>query len=234
MSKIDFSYIGNELEVFADANNWRSYWGSKVRPYLGERVLEVGAGLGSVTKSLCHGGVKRWVAVEPDPALAARLTAVASRYSAVEPKTGTVGDLDAKDCFDSALYIDVLEHLEDDAAELDRVSKHVVSGGHIIALGPAHPFLYTPFDAAIGHHRRYNEKSLKQLKPEGFSLVSIAYLDSIGMMASLGNKFILKSAQPTKNQIAMWDQWMVPVSRYTDPLLGFNCGKSILAIWKKS
>lgn len=47
-----FQYAGSEVEVFAGAANWRSYWCSRARPYVGRRVLEVGAGIGSVTRSL--------------------------------------------------------------------------------------------------------------------------------------------------------------------------------------
>ncbi len=43
----DFVYEGSELELFALATNWKAYWSSKVQPYLGPRVLEVGAGSGS-------------------------------------------------------------------------------------------------------------------------------------------------------------------------------------------
>ena len=59
------------------------------------------------------------------------------------------------------------------------------------------------------------------------------YLDSIGMLASLGNRLILKSSMPTRRQIALWDRLMVPISRLADPLLGHRLGKSVLGVWQR-
>ena len=235
MSDSAFAYSGSELEVFAAAANWRSYWGDQVRPFLGRRVLEVGAGIGSVTRTLCHASVERWVALEPDAGMAGHLARItADGFPApVSARHGTVESLDAAERFDSVLYIDVLEHIEDDAAELERAAARVERNGHIIVLSPAHQFLYTPFDAAIGHHRRYDGAGLRSVGPKGFSLVSLRYLDSVGMLASLGNRLLLKSAHPKPAQIALWDRWMVPLSRRIDPLFGFRCGKSLMAVWRK-
>ena len=235
MSDSAFAYSGSELEVFAAAANWRSYWGDQVRPFLGRRVLEVGAGIGSVTRTLCHASVERWVALEPDAGMAGHLARItADGFPApVSARHGTVESLDAAERFDSVLYIDVLEHIEDDGAELRRVAAHVEPGGHIVVLSPAHQFLYTPFDAAIGHHRRYDRASLRRLEPRGCSLVTMRYLDSVGMLASLGNRLLLRSAHPKPAQIALWDRFMVPLSRRLDPLLSYHCGKSLIAVWRK-
>ena len=54
------------------------------------------------------------------------------------------------------------------------------------------------------------------------------------MLASLGNRFILKSSMPNPAQIAVWDRFMVPPSRLVDPLLGYSLGKSVLAVWRKT
>src|SRR5215470_4171807 len=110
-------YIGSELALFAEATNWRTYWQRQVSDFLGRRVLEVGAGIGSVTRSLCGPDVTRWVALEPDPEMAARLGQEVrdGRLPATcEVRCATTDDLAADERFDTALYIDVLEHIEDD------------------------------------------------------------------------------------------------------------------------
>ena len=71
------------------------------------------------------------------------------------------------------------------------------------------------------------------MSPEGLSLVRLDYLDSVGMLASLGNRLVLKSAMPSPGQVAVWDRLMVPVSRLVDPLLGHRLGKSVLAVWRR-
>jgi len=69
----EIPYIGNELELFMHARNWKNYFGSFLRGYLKGKVLEVGAGIGSTTGFLCDGTQEKWLCLEPDPTLYAEL-----------------------------------------------------------------------------------------------------------------------------------------------------------------
>ena len=100
-------------------------------------------------------------------------------------------------------------------------------------LAPAHQWLFTPFDQAIGHFRRYNKKMIRAITPASLRCVTLRYLDSVGMLASLGNRFLLRRSMPTSRQLALWDRVMVPLSRGLDQLLRYTVGKSILAVWEK-
>jgi hypothetical protein len=73
MSRSNFSYIGLELKLFAQAGNWKSYLAMKIEPYLYEAVLEVGAGIGSNIAIFCGEQQKSWLALEADADLAARM-----------------------------------------------------------------------------------------------------------------------------------------------------------------
>jgi 2-polyprenyl-3-methyl-5-hydroxy-6-metoxy-1,4-benzoquinol methylase len=232
-----FAYIGSELDLFSHATHWKAYWSQRLRSTVGEQVLDVGAGIGSTIRTLHTPKQKRWVALEPDSNLTARLTQDIENGSlpaSVEVVTGTLDSLPAGRAFDTILYIDVLEHIEDDRAELIKAERFLSEGGAIVVLSPAHNFFFTPFDTAIGHFRRYDRKSLRAAIPPSLHAESIVYLDSVGMLASLGNKLLLKSAHPTTAQIALWDSWMVPVSRLIDPLTGFNLGKTIVAVLRRA
>lgn len=145
---------------------------------------------------------------------------------------GTVRDLPSDARFDAILYVDVLEHVRDDAAELVAAAGALSPGGALIVLAPAHGWLYSPFDRAIGHYRRYTRRSLAAVGPPGLRLVVLRYLDSVGLLASAGNRFVLRKSTPTAGDIARWDQLMVPVSRWLDPWLGFRIGKSVLGVWR--
>jgi len=222
--------------LFARATNWKTYLRRQVTPYLGREVLEIGAGLGGTTRHLCLGGHDRWLCLEPDPALARRLEASIDagelpRCCRVE--VGTVQDRVDEQTFDTLLYIDVLEHIRDDASELARATHLLRPGGHVVVLSPAHQSLYTPFDAAVGHHRRYSKKTIAALTPPGLRLVRLRYLDAVGMLASLGNRLILNQSMPTPKQVALWDGIMVRISRLVDPVTAYSLGKSVLAVWKK-
>jgi SAM-dependent methyltransferase len=238
---VEFSYVGSELDLFATATTWKAYVRRQVAPYLGRDVLEVGAGQGGTTRALvaaAHPQARRWVGLEPDAELAGRLARAVEAGELpgyCEARVGTLEAIDEGDPFDTLLYMDVLEHIEDDRAELARAAARLRPGGFVVVLSPAHPWLFTPFDRAIGHHRRYTLKTLRAAAPPdgGLEPVRMRYLDSVGMLASLGNRLVLRSAMPNPRQIAVWDRLMVPCSRVLDPLTGYLVGKSVLGVWRK-
>jgi SAM-dependent methyltransferase len=232
----DYVYVGTELELFALATNWKSYWKGKVQRFIRGDVLEVGAGVGGTTKILHDASQKSWLCLEPDPQLAARLTEiVAAKTFATDPtvRVGYITDLDSEQRFDTILYFDVLEHIEDDHRELRLAADRLRPGGHLVILCPAHEFLFSPFDQAIGHHRRYNKTMYRKLTPAGLCLVKLTYLDSVGMLLSLANRMILRSSAPTQTQILFWDRWVVRCSRVADGMFCGLLGKSILGVWQR-
>ncbi len=233
---MDFSYIGAELELFRHATNWKNYYSRQIRPFFGDDVLEVGAGIGATTESLCDGKQRRWVCLEPDAQMAAEITAKIEKGelpACCEVVIKTLDDLDESEKFDSIIYIDVLEHIERDGEEVLAAARHLKENGFLIVLAPAHQFLFTPFDQAIGHFRRYNKKSLSALIPPDLKCEKLIYLDSIGAFASLGNKLALRRSMPTLQQILLWDRKLVPISTFFDSIIGFRAGKSVLGIWRK-
>lgn len=227
-----YTYIGSELELFHEAKNWKDYYYQMICRYLGEEVLEVGAGIGGTTKVLCRRSHSRWVCLEPDSALIQALKAEPDLPNVCEILQGSLANLSAEECFDAILYIDVLEHIEDDRAEVQRTVAHLKPGGFLIVLAPAHQWLFSPFDRSIGHYRRYNQSMLRKLTPLGLTVTRLRYLDSVGLLASSSNQF-LKQRMPTPGQIKLWDSWMVPVSKVIDPILRYEIGKSVLGVWRK-
>jgi phospholipid N-methyltransferase len=230
-----FTYIGTELELFAQAENWKNYLRFLLRKYIKGHVLEVGAGIGSNTKLLSNFDYSKWLCLEPDPELFQVLEQAIAFNSIINcyAHNGTVDTLNERQVFDSIVYIDVLEHIPDDGGELIKASQHLKVDGNLIVLGPAHQWLFTPFDAAIGHYRRYNKQMLKAVVPDDIEIIKLAYLDCVGLLASLANKLLLKQSQPTLKQIKVWDKFMIPLSRRLDPAIGYRFGKSILLVGRK-
>jgi SAM-dependent methyltransferase len=231
-----YRYIGEELDVFALAHNWKAYLRSVVGEYLTGDVLEVGAGIGGTTRVFCDGRQRSWTCLEPDRHLVARLEAnIVGARLAIAPRlmAGTVGDVPPASSYDAIVYIDVLEHIEDDRGELARASALARPGGVIVVLSPAHQQLYAAFDAAIGHFRRYNRSMFRALTPSSATLETLRYLDSAGMLLSAANRLFLRSGHPTAAQIRVWDRFFVPTSRRVDPLLRWSVGKSLLGVWRR-
>lgn len=227
------NYLGSELDLFREARNWKSYWSRQLRPFIGGEVLEVGAGIGSNTGLLDDGNSGVWTCVEPDPRLVEQLSRNLKSRSGVpyEIVCGTLQSMGERR-FDTILYVDVLEHIEDDRAELRDAAAHLRPDGHIAVLAPAHQCMRTPFDTAVGHFRRYDRSTLRKISPEGLRIERMRYLDCAGLAASLANLLVLRQSMPTAAQLRAWDRWMIPVSRRLDPLLGFTLGKSILGVWR--
>lgn len=227
-----YQYAGSELEIFEKAHNWKAYLRHCMAPYLAGSVLEVGAGLGANTRQFAALGFDRWTCLEPDAALLQQIQPGPAPLDRHELFLGDIGALAPALLFDAILYIDVLEHIQDDSGELRRASSHLKPGGRLIVLSPAHPWLFTPFDQAIGHYRRYTRQSLQAAAPTHLYREKLIYLDSAGLLASLGNSLVLNSSMPTAAQIRTWDGILVPCSRWLDRVLCGTAGKSVLGVWR--
>ncbi len=125
-------YVGSELELFSAAHRWKGYFSDLIRPHLGVNVLEVGAGLGGTTKILTRGFSGSWACLEPDAGLAGnigRAIDAGELPATCRVVTGTLATFSEQERFDSILYIDVLEHIENDAAEAALAASRLIPGG---------------------------------------------------------------------------------------------------------
>lgn len=233
----NYQYPGEELELFEEARSWKRYFAARLKPYIQGKVLEVGAGLGETTPYLLNEKVTGWTCLEPDARLFGRL---AQKWRTgtgpiVQAKQGSLKDLPADAHFDTILYIDVLEHIEDDRGELEAAARHLSQGGRLIVLSPAYQSLYSPFDKAIGHYRRYSSKTLRMAAAiPSLAEEKIFFLESTGMFLLFLNKHLVRKPYPSKKNIALWERLFIPVSRVLDRLLLYRAGKTIIGIWKKA
>lgn len=229
-------YIGNELELFSHAHNWKGYYRKPLSPFIRGEVLEVGAGIGETTAHLYNENVTTWLCLEPDASLANKIEKKINEKTLpanCRLQVGTTHSLSPNTFFDTIIYIDVIEHIEYDIQEIDRASALLKPGGHLIILVPAHQYLFSPFDKAIGHYRRYNKSRLQKVITYSLQKKKLFYLDSLGLLASLTNKWFLKKEYPTLKDVKFWDRIIIPVSKLIDPLIGYSTGKSLIGVWQK-
>ncbi len=229
------NYIGNELELFKNATNWKKYFCSKITEYIHGDVLEVGAGIGINTNYLINiDKINSITCIEPDSNLCSQIKKnhIETNITTSKIINGTIENTDKT--FDTIIYIDVLEHIEDSNKEIDIITNKLNKGGSLIILVPAFNFLYSEFDKKIGHFRRYDKKLLRQEINEKLKEKKLFYLDSLGFFASLTNKLILKKNTPTIKNIHFWDKKLIPITKLSDKLICNAFGKSLIGIYQKT
>ena len=186
------------------------------------RVLDFGAGNGRFARALCAAGHDVH-AVEPDPALRARMEGDGiPTLGALPPPDGAP--------FDAAYSINVLEHIEDDAGLLRALHDRLVPGGRLLLYTPAFEVLFSANDVRVGHVRRYRRASLSDVvRRAGFRIASVEYVDSLGFVAALlyrvaGNR----DGGLNLAAVKAYDRAVFPLSRVLDRVLGRVIGKNLL------
>lgn len=206
--------------------------------YLGTRVLEVGGGLGQISEVLvCDNS--DLLTLEPDPHLFRKLeekfhpsTGFKVQNLTVEKLLGE-GELGAE--FDSAIYINVLEHIADDTAELINVRKLLKSGGNVVVFSPALPILYGTMDGLSGHFRRYTKSELIGLvKDSGFEVIHVEYFDFVGIFPYFFMYRLLKVRTIGSGGMFVYDNIILPISTMLERLArGRLIGKNLLIVGRK-
>lgn len=227
------SYPGKELEAMSHAVNYHQWIVDEFEPYLGETLAEVGAGMGSVSKMLLAKGLKRLYAFEPSrnmyPFLEQELKheeramAINDFFS---PRYAHIG-------LDAVVYINVLEHIEDDRAELGNALASLKPNGHALLFVPAQAWLYSKLDKQLGHYRRYTARGLSSLvRDVGLSIVKVRYFDFVGMIPWYINYVLLQNTLG-KSSVSLYDKFAVPTMRRLEGLVPPPIGKNVLLIGKK-
>jgi SAM-dependent methyltransferase len=195
--------------------------------HLGESVLEIGSGLGSITQYLAEG--RRVVATDISENC---LTALEQRFADtpnVEVRRADLRNLDLGEQFDSVVLINVLEHIYDDAGALAALRGHLKPGGTCVVYVPALNGVYGPYDREVGHWRRYSKSRLRAVAREaGLTPVHIRYVNLLAIPAwvalSLGG--IKTDAGSVGRSLRVWDRYAVPLGRAVEgrihPPIGLN------------
>jgi len=157
------------LHALSKAPRFNRWMGDTIRPYLGERVLEIGAGIGNLTRVLIP-RVKCYVAADIDGEHLARLaTRFQHRHNLHVRHCDLANPADFSDfaaSMDTVVCLNVLEHIEDDRQGLRNIHSALRKGGRAIVLVPHGQEIFGTLDVALGHYRRYSHQELKE-KMEG-------------------------------------------------------------------
>jgi SAM-dependent methyltransferase len=223
------------LRAMARAQRYNAWIYRTLEPYLGERVLEVGSGIGNLTRFL--EGRELLVLSDVEPRYLERLRNLYRGRRGIElVQLDLGGDGDPTELsgyrLDTIVATNVLEHIADDRGALRRLARVLVSGGRLIVLVPRGMKLFGSIDRAIGHYRRYEEAQLREaFEQAGFELEGVHHFNTLGrpvwwLFSSLfGRRSLAPPALAGMNLF-------VPLARLADRVLG-TPGLSLIAIGRK-
>ena len=230
MKKKKFDYLSWELSFFDNSKNFRTYQHSLIKPYLGDRIAEIGPGNGA-NLNYYYKYSKKIDLYEPTKSLYLNLK---KRFKQKNIRIFNKR-FNSNIKYDTILYLDVIEHIKNDFQEIKKAFKALKKNGYLVIAVPAFQHLYSNFDRDINHFKRYNKKDFdKILKKIKNKKVNLFYYDSIGYILSLMSKlFISDYKKDFKKKLIFWDS-LIHISKILDKITFRLFGKSLLVIIRKT
>ncbi len=207
-------------------------------PHLGQRILEIGCGVGGVLDLLGERELLFGIDVEEDSLryaaerFSGRPAFGFARIDVTEDRPEKLAELKALR-FDSIVCINVLEHIRDDIAALQKMEEILQPGGKLVLLVPAHSCLYGSGDRIDGHYRRYSKAFLRTiLKQTRFSLLDMHYFNLVGAVGWWIFYRLLKREIHEEGQFGIMNR-LLPVLRLLERVVRVPFGLSLVAICQK-
>lgn len=238
MQSVDH-YSGEELESLAGARHYQQWIADQFLPCLRGRIMEIGAGIGTMTKCwLPHADELH--ALEPADNL---FPVLRETFRAFPNVRAHHGDLEkvlsrhpelATEAFDSIVMVNVLEHIEDDLGVLKTIHRMLRPGGHLLIFVPAMSVLYGSLDRKFGHCRRYGRKELVSLCAKaGYEIVRTRYFDFFGVLPWWLVGRIFNSTKLSPRMTLWYDRLVVPLARHAEKLVAPPLGKNLVLVGRK-
>jgi glycosyltransferase involved in cell wall biosynthesis len=215
------------------APRFTSWMADVIRPYVGDRVLEIGSGIGNLTLHL----VPRSTYWATD--INSEYLDYLAKLRRTRPYLG-VGYTDVTksesfppgQTFDTIVCLNVVEHVQDDLGALRAIYNALDNGGRAIVLVPNGPNLFGTLDEVLGHCRRYTPEQLLAVGREaGFKIEKLLKFNRPGVPAWWLNGRILRRKTFGLGQIRLLN-FLTPLFRFMDPWLPLP-PLSIIAVLRK-
>ena len=216
------------LDHLSKATNYNRWIFEMVKPYLGEKVLEVGCGTGNMTGMLAD-HCRKILSVDVNGGYLEKAksrwrqkTNLSFRKIRYEERFAHKNGLKP----DTIVCVNILEHIQNERKALKDYRKTLPRGGKLLVFVPAIPSLYGSMDISYGHFRRYDKKELEtKITEAGFELVNSRYLNLVGILGWWWNGKILKKAIVPENQIGLYDLAIgiiMPIEKWLPKPIGLS------------
>jgi len=234
-SKIQ-QYFGKDLEAMSFANSYHNWIMDEIKNHLGKVVLEIGAGKGNFTEFLLSADIKTLYSCEPSNNMFQLLKNRFAKDPRVITTNETMMEFSEKREYpklDTIVYINVLEHIENDCEEIEKAHEALFPGGKLLSFVPALPKLMSNFDRKVGHYRRYSKQRLKNIvEIAGFKIINLRFFDFIGAFAwFLAMKILRKDV--INSSVIVYDKLFVPVVKALEKHFNLPFGKNLLLVAQK-
>lgn len=219
----------------AAAPNYNRWLFERVRRWVGQRVLEIGAGVGTMSTFLMNGARERVVLSDTDPHYLERLRERYKQYPHVgvaRLRLPTYEEALARESFDTIICLNVLEHVRDDMLSLGTMFRLLQPRGRLVLLVPALPAIYGELDRALGHFRRYTPAELREkYAAAGFVMRHLEYFNLAGIPGWwLTGRVLKRDLIPTAS--LRWYDALVPLFRL-EHLVPWRIGQSLIAVGER-
>jgi glycosyltransferase involved in cell wall biosynthesis/phospholipid N-methyltransferase len=219
------------LGRMARAPRFNAWMADTIRPFCGQRILEIGSGTGNLTRRLIPRD--QYVASDINPLYLHTLQGLTADrpYLDVTLTDVTRGETFPRPegGFDTVVCLNVVEHVDDDVAALRNIRAVLAPGGRAIVLVPQGPEVFGTLDEVLGHRRRYTEASLATLATRaGFAVRQVVHFNRVGRPAWWLNGRLLRRRDFGLFQVMMLN-WLTPLFRLVDRALPFDA-LSLIAI----
>jgi len=223
------SYLNHVLGYFDLARNYRNYQLDLIRKFVGGNILEVGPGRGEIIENFICADNKITM-IDTDEEMC-KVIRERFKNSDVRILNSNISSLEEK--FDTILYMDVIEHIENDIKELDQAISKLNKNGKLVIIVPAFSILFSDFDKSVGHFRRYTKKNFFNYKNSEVKLRNLKYFDSLGFFILFLSKILkFKGNSKAVFGIKVWNM-LIPISRLIDKIIFHSLGKSLICVYEK-
>lgn len=227
----------SDLEIMSNAFNYRQWIYHHISSHIGNRILEVGGGIGNFTELLLNRELV--VSIDIFRPCVEYMQGRFRHLSNVIPLQLDIGQPGVRGLkhlvFDTVVCLNVLEHVEQDVEALCTMSYLLQPGGRLLLLVPAYQWLYGTVDKSLKHFRRYSRTDLiEKLEQSNLEVEFLFYMNSIGVLAwFLNNKVILRQEE-SRGQILFFDRFIAPWLSKLESYIPPPFGLSLVSIARKS
>ena len=213
------------------AENYNAWIYSQIAPYIGRRILDVGCAIGNITQFYIDRELVVGLDVVTEELAVARERFADKPFEAHHLDVSSEALLQFRDRnLDTAVCLNVLEHVEDDVHALRNMRDTLQPGSRICLLVPVNKWLYGPMDAVDHHFRRYSKREMNaKLAEANLSIEHQNYFNMLGILAWYMSNKVLRQSMAQPGQYSFYDK-LVPTLRAVERLVPPPTGLSLVTI----